>query len=34
MQELLEFYRENDYVVVPDALSSDEVCTINEIIDS
>ena len=33
MQELLEFYRENDYVVVPDALSSDEVCTINEIID-
>ena len=33
MQELLEFYRENDYVVVPDALSTDEVRTINEIID-
>ena len=33
MQELLEFYQENDYVVVPDALSSDEVCTINETID-
>ena len=33
MKELLEFYQENDYVVVPDALSPDEVHTINEIID-
>ena len=33
MKELLEFYQENDYVVVPDALSADEVCTVNEIID-
>ena len=33
MKELLEFYQENDYVVVPDALSPDEVRTINETID-
>ena len=33
MQELLEFYQENDYVVVPDALSPSEVRTINETVD-
>jgi hypothetical protein len=33
VKEQLKFYQANDYVVVPDALSVDEVRTINRIID-
>ena len=33
MKELLESYQKNDYVVVPDALSADEVRIVNEIVD-
>ncbi len=33
MKELLEFYEENHYAVVPGALSDDEVRTINDVID-
>ena len=33
MRELLAFYRRNHYVVVPNALSDDEVRTVNAVID-
>ena len=33
MEEQLEFYRENGYLVVPDALSTEQVRTINECIE-
>ena len=33
MKEQLEFFKENGYLVVPDALSTEEVHSINEAID-
>ena len=33
MKEQLEFFKENGYLVVPDALSPEEVCSINAAID-
>ena len=33
MEEQLEFFKKNGYLVVPNALSADEVCVINNVID-